>query len=156
MQFGMLSRVDSANHVLDGGAHWCNLANTIESSVCGGDTVFFIKLLWLPSPQIPFGYDLRLPVCIYQREAYTSSSRNQRVTRRYSPAKLYYRTTVELTVAGFDCHKRRQLPVQWPQTGRRLRAEVWTRAFRLPSSRVADYLAPTAPRTRTLAVRNLQ
>jgi len=24
--------------VLDGGAHWHNLANTIEPSVCGGDT----------------------------------------------------------------------------------------------------------------------
>jgi len=25
------------NHVLDGGTHWCHLANTIEQSVPGGD-----------------------------------------------------------------------------------------------------------------------
>jgi len=27
-------------HVLDGGAHWRNLANTIEPSMCGGDASF--------------------------------------------------------------------------------------------------------------------
>jgi len=26
--------------VLDGGAHWRNLTNTIEPSMCGGDAVF--------------------------------------------------------------------------------------------------------------------
>jgi len=37
MQFWMLSRVGPGNHVLDESAHWRNLANTIESSACGGD-----------------------------------------------------------------------------------------------------------------------
>jgi len=31
-------------HVLDGGAHWRNLANTIQPSMCGSDAVFFVKL----------------------------------------------------------------------------------------------------------------
>jgi len=37
VQFGMLSQVDPGNYILDGGAHWHNLPNTIEPSVCGGD-----------------------------------------------------------------------------------------------------------------------
>jgi len=37
MPFGMLSRVSSGNHVLHGGAHWGNLTNTIEPSMCGAD-----------------------------------------------------------------------------------------------------------------------
>jgi len=37
MPFGAWTRVDPRNHVLDGGARWRNLANTIEPSVCGGD-----------------------------------------------------------------------------------------------------------------------
>ena len=32
--------------MLDGDAHWCHLANTIESSMCGGDAAFFVELLW--------------------------------------------------------------------------------------------------------------
>jgi len=30
----------SRKHVLDGGAHWRNLENTIEVSMCGGDAAF--------------------------------------------------------------------------------------------------------------------
>jgi len=41
MQFGMLSRVGPGNHV---GAHWHNLANTIEMSVCGGNADLQITL----------------------------------------------------------------------------------------------------------------
>ena len=37
MPFGMLSGVGPGNHVLDGGAHCRNLANTTESFVCAGD-----------------------------------------------------------------------------------------------------------------------
>ena len=39
MPFGMWIPVGPRNHVLDGvrGAHWRHLANTTESSVCGGD-----------------------------------------------------------------------------------------------------------------------
>ena len=39
MQSEMLSWIGPGNHVLDldGGTHWRNLPNTIESSVCGGD-----------------------------------------------------------------------------------------------------------------------
>jgi len=36
--------------VLDGGAYWRNLANTIELSVCGGDAAFlsnYVDLLFL-------------------------------------------------------------------------------------------------------------
>jgi len=36
MPFGMLSRVGPRNHVLDVGAHWHQLAITIEPSMCGG------------------------------------------------------------------------------------------------------------------------
>jgi len=37
MPFEMLNRVGPGNHVLHGEAHWCNLANATELSVCGGD-----------------------------------------------------------------------------------------------------------------------
>ena len=37
MQFGMLSRVGPGNHVLDVGAHWRHLANTIRPSVYSVD-----------------------------------------------------------------------------------------------------------------------
>ena len=30
-------------HVLDRGAHWHNLANTIEQVMCGSNAVFFFK-----------------------------------------------------------------------------------------------------------------
>jgi len=36
----MWTRVGSKEHVLNGGAHWRNLANTIEQSMCGGDAAF--------------------------------------------------------------------------------------------------------------------
>ena len=29
--------------VLGGGAHWCNLANTIEPSTCGGNVTFLLN-----------------------------------------------------------------------------------------------------------------
>jgi len=35
--FGKWSRVGTRNLVLDGGAHWRHLANTVEPSVCGGN-----------------------------------------------------------------------------------------------------------------------
>jgi len=37
MHFGMLSLVGPGNHVWDEGAHWRNLANTIEASMSGGN-----------------------------------------------------------------------------------------------------------------------
>ena len=37
MLFGLWTRVGPRKHVLHGGAHSHNLANTIELSVCGGD-----------------------------------------------------------------------------------------------------------------------
>ena len=37
MPFGMWTRVGPKEALLDGGAHWRNLANTIGPSVCGGD-----------------------------------------------------------------------------------------------------------------------
>jgi len=40
MSFGAWTRVGPAKHVLDGGAHWRNLANAIEPSMCGGDAAF--------------------------------------------------------------------------------------------------------------------
>ena len=40
MPFAMLSGVDPRKHVLDDGAHWRNLANTVELSMCGGDAAF--------------------------------------------------------------------------------------------------------------------
>ena len=35
--FGMLSQLGPENHVLDGDAHWCLLANTVEPPVCGSN-----------------------------------------------------------------------------------------------------------------------
>jgi len=47
--------VGARNHVLDGSAHWRNLANTIEPFMCGGDAEFFSNyfdhLLSLPAPR---------------------------------------------------------------------------------------------------------
>jgi len=40
MPFGMLSRVGRGNHELDEGAHWRNMANTIELPMCDGDAAF--------------------------------------------------------------------------------------------------------------------
>jgi len=37
MPFRLRTQVDPGKHVLDAGAHWRNLANTIEPSICGGD-----------------------------------------------------------------------------------------------------------------------
>ena len=37
MPFVVWSRVGPRKHVLDGGTHWLNLANTTESSVCSDD-----------------------------------------------------------------------------------------------------------------------
>ena len=37
MPFRLWTWVGPWKHVLDGGAHWRNLANTIEPSMCGGD-----------------------------------------------------------------------------------------------------------------------
>ena len=37
MPFGIWTRVNPRKHVLDGSAIWCDLANTIEASMCGGD-----------------------------------------------------------------------------------------------------------------------
>jgi len=42
--FGLWTRMHPRKHVLHGGAHWRNLANTIEPSMCGGDAAF-VKLL---------------------------------------------------------------------------------------------------------------
>jgi len=38
MPFGIWIRVGSRKHVLDRDEHWRNLTNTIEPSVCGGDS----------------------------------------------------------------------------------------------------------------------
>jgi len=40
MPFGLWTRVGSMKRVLDGGAHWCHLANTIEPSMCDSDVAF--------------------------------------------------------------------------------------------------------------------
>ena len=45
MLLGMLSRVCPENHVLDRGAHWRHLANTIEPSVCAAAMRPYVKLL---------------------------------------------------------------------------------------------------------------
>jgi len=45
MSFELWTRVGTKNHVLDGGAHWRNLANTIEPFECGGEGACFVKLL---------------------------------------------------------------------------------------------------------------
>ena len=43
---GMWTRVGLRKHALDRGAHWRNLANTTEPSMCGSDAALFVKLLW--------------------------------------------------------------------------------------------------------------
>ena len=40
MPFRLWIRMSPRKHVLHGGAHWRNLANTIESSMCGGYATF--------------------------------------------------------------------------------------------------------------------
>jgi len=40
LSFGMWTRVGPKKHVLDKGAHWRHLANTIETSMCCGDAAF--------------------------------------------------------------------------------------------------------------------
>jgi len=40
MPFGLWTRVGPMNHVLHRGAHWRNLANTTEPSMCGGEADF--------------------------------------------------------------------------------------------------------------------
>ena len=40
MPFGVWTWVGPRKHVLDEGAHWHNLANTIEPSMCGGAAAF--------------------------------------------------------------------------------------------------------------------
>jgi len=40
MQFEMRTHVDSKKHVLDWGAHWRNLANAVEPSMCDEDAAF--------------------------------------------------------------------------------------------------------------------
>jgi len=40
MSSGVSTRVGPSKHVLDGGAHWRHLANTIEPSTFGGDAAF--------------------------------------------------------------------------------------------------------------------
>jgi len=37
---GRIAALGPRMHVLDAGAHWRHLENTIEPSVCGGDTAF--------------------------------------------------------------------------------------------------------------------
>jgi len=37
MPFGIWTQVGPGKHVLDGGAHWRHLVNTIEPSVCCSD-----------------------------------------------------------------------------------------------------------------------
>jgi len=47
---------DPMKHVLDGGAHWCNLVNTIELSMCGSNVAFlsnyFDHLLLLSAEKV--------------------------------------------------------------------------------------------------------
>jgi len=40
MPFGAWSRMAPRQHVLDGGSHWRQLANTTEPSMCDGDATF--------------------------------------------------------------------------------------------------------------------
>jgi len=40
MPFAMWTQLDPRKHVLDGGAHWHNLANMIERFMCGVDAAF--------------------------------------------------------------------------------------------------------------------
>jgi len=44
MSFGMRTLVGPRKHVLDGDAHWHNLANTIEPSMCASDAAFLSLL----------------------------------------------------------------------------------------------------------------
>jgi len=48
MSFGMWTREDQRKHVLDGGAHWHHMANTIQPSICGSDAAL--------CPQITFDH----------------------------------------------------------------------------------------------------
>jgi len=49
MPSGMWKRVGSRKQVLDGGAHWHHLANTIEPSMCGLLSNYFDHLFNWPA-----------------------------------------------------------------------------------------------------------
>jgi len=42
---GVWTQVDARKHVSDGGAHWSNLANTTELSICGSNAAL-CEILW--------------------------------------------------------------------------------------------------------------
>ena len=47
IQFGILSRVGADNHVLDGGARWRRLVNTVELSMCSGNVALRLITLYM-------------------------------------------------------------------------------------------------------------
>ena len=47
MSFGTWTWVRPRKHILDGGAHWRYLVNTIEWCICGGDAAFLSSHLLL-------------------------------------------------------------------------------------------------------------
>jgi len=53
--FGMWTRVGPRKHVLDGGAHWRNLANITEPSVFAGDAAFSHITLTTYCVMVPCG-----------------------------------------------------------------------------------------------------
>jgi len=69
MPFAIWTRVGPRKHVLDWGAHWCHLKNTIEPSMCGSDAAFLsnyfdhLLLLPLPWPWVEWVVLTRFSVC---------------------------------------------------------------------------------------------
>ena len=68
MPFGIWTRVDLRKHVLDDGAHWRNLANTTEPSMCVGDAASlsnYFDLLFFLFPSLILGVLPAAPlVCV--------------------------------------------------------------------------------------------
>jgi len=71
MVFLIWTRVGPRKHVLDGGAHWRHLANTIEPSMCGGSAAFtsnyfdhLLLLLWPTGSEVE-GHIIIIILCEY-------------------------------------------------------------------------------------------
>jgi len=87
MPFGLWTRVGPRNRVLDEGAHWRQLANTTEPSMCGGDAALCQINLTTCSLM-----SLRPWACVPATQRPGSLSAGNYVTA------VYYRVTVVVVV----------------------------------------------------------
>jgi len=84
--FGTLSPVGPRKHVLDRGAHWRNLANRTESSVCGGDAASCQITLTTCYYWENERNQVEHVVCMYTYSATAESYTSPTYTRALSPS----------------------------------------------------------------------